>query len=177
MRMAVSAHRSPGSLTSWRFYHSLFPLCLQNVLDTSEQSFSLCLVTDEILDFFAQKPPPSKGLLRPKATNCALPSGPPRIQTPLTMGPHTCLSLCLSLVLPGFPGPASFLLFALSGCPHSSIMQKRLQLRLQLDAWLWLHFPLSSWHPFVCSCHNEEACPQFPFNSTSHKFGVPEDSE
>lgn len=31
--------------------------------------------------------------------------------------------------------------------------------------------------PFVCSCQKEKACPQSPFNSTSQKFGISEDSE
>lgn len=72
------------------------------------------------MKFFAQKPPLSKGHLGPKATNCALPPGPPRIQTPLTMGPHTCHSLCLPASPSRFPWSCLFPIVCSFRVPPSS---------------------------------------------------------
>lgn len=59
------------------------------------------------MKFFAQKLPLFKGHLGPKGTNCALPPGPPRIQTPLNHGSShlpfplpACKSFQVPLVLP-----------------------------------------------------------------------------
>lgn len=66
---------------------------------------------------------PYKGLLGPKATNCALPPGPPRTQTPLTVGPDTCHSLYLPASPSGLPWSCLFPIvcsFRVSPFPHSA---------------------------------------------------------